>query len=141
MKDEIEKCNCKSEFPIVLQHQLTEHVLVCSNCNMNRTLNISDDLDKEITDWNQNYKKNYKKWLESENVIEELTNPLSYLNNAGLQITAKLNTLIPTYYWLHIDEGTSSADCPKCAKKLIIVENKYTCNHKVCNTCKILINE
>ena len=87
MEVENEKCNCNSEFPIVLQHHLTESAIVCSNCNLERELVLSDDLNKEIIDWNQNYRIVYKKWLESDNSLKELTNPSSKLNEKGLRIT------------------------------------------------------
>jgi predicted nucleic acid-binding Zn ribbon protein len=138
---DIEKCNCNSEFPVVLQHQLTENALVCSNCNLDRELDLLDSLKKEIINWNQSYNKIYKEWLELDNQIEELSNPSSNLNEKGLQITTILNTIIPTYYWLHIDDGKTFMKCPRCEDELIIKKNKYTGSHKVCDKCKILINE
>jgi predicted nucleic acid-binding Zn ribbon protein len=141
MDEVIEKCNCKSEFPAVLQHHLTENAIVCSNCNLDKEIVLTDDLKKEIIDWNHDYNIVYKNWLELDNSIEELTNPSSNLNERGLQITAKLNAIIPTYYWWHVDEGITFNNCPKCKETLMIVENEYTGKHKVCDKCKMLISE
>lgn len=141
MDVENEKCNCKSEFPIVLQHQLTKNAIVCSNCNLDRELNFSHDQNEEINSWNQNYSRVYKIWLESENTIRELTNPSSSLNKQGFKITLELNTFILTYYWWHVDKGKVFTTCPKCEDKLLKVENEYSGFHKVCDKCKILINE
>ena len=114
MDVEIEKCNCNSDFPVVLQHQLTENALVCANCNLDKELELFASLKKEIANWNQSYNRIYEEWLETENHIEELSNPLSNLNEKGLQVTTRLNTIIPAYYWLHIDEGKTFMKCPRC---------------------------
>ena len=135
-----EKCKCKSKHPIVLQHQLTENSIVCSNCNLCREIALSDKLNKGIIEWNQDYNKAYKDWLQLENKFEELTSPSSNLNSKGLNITAKLNTIIPAYYWLHVDEGLNFSNCPKCEGKLTVVENEYTGNHQICDKCKLLTN-
>lgn len=141
MEIENEKCNCKFKYPTVLQHNLTENAIVCSNCNLDRVLNLISDLNKEIREWNLAYNKTYKIWLNSDKEIEELDNPLSNLNIKGLQITLKLNAINPSYYWWHINEDKTFSNCPNCDNKLLIVDNSYSDSHKVCNNCRILIND
>lgn len=141
MKKEDETCKCKSEFPIVLQHQWAENAIVCSNCNLDRDVALTNDLAVKIEDWNKDYRRVYKVWLESDDPVEELTNPSSSLNRLGFQITGNLNIYFPAFYWWHVDEGKQYNNCPKCKNPLIEVQNEYSGKHKTCNRCRILVND
>ena len=142
MEVKTEKCNCDLEFPIVLQHHLVENAIVCSNCNLDREVSgLSDKLHEEINQWNHEYNIAFKKWLESDIKIDELSNPKSNLNELGLRITSELTKIITAYYWWNVDEDEKFDQCPKCQNELVKINNGYTGFHKVCDKCRILINE
>lgn len=141
MKIETEKCTCISEFPNVLQYHLSEHCIVCSNCNFYKEIRVTNELNKEMVEWSKQYHKAYKEWLETDHNVEELTNPESGLNTTGFGITEKINAYNLTYYWLHTEEGKSYIGCPMCRSNLVNVENSYTSFHKICMDCKLLIHE
>lgn len=140
MKIENEICKCKLEFPDVLQYQLSEYCIVCSNCNHDKEISLTEELNKAIIEWSRQYHRVYREWLNSDSLVEELTNPLSDLNKKGLCITAELNANNLTYYWLHTEEGNGFENCPKCDVELVIVNNEYSNTHQVCDHCRVLIN-
>lgn len=141
MKIENEKCLCQTNYPIVLQYYLSDNSIVCSNCNLERNIRLTEQVKTEIVEWNQIYGRIYKIWLRNDKLLDELTNPFSDINVSGLIITRKLNLITPSYYWLHSKEDTILNKCPKCEVSLIPKENNYSEGHKVCENCRILISE
>jgi len=138
----MKNCQCKHDFPIVLQYALTGNSIVCSNCNLNKSIdNLPLGLQKKIEQWNADYAFEYKQWLDSEGG-EHLTNIKWKINQLGFKITTELNQFHRSFYWWHVDEDEQFASCPKCLQSLIFVKNEYADkHHKVCKNCMILIND
>ena len=121
-----EKCTCDTDYPIVLQCQLTNHALVCSNCNLDKEIEgLTSDLVSKIKIWDEEYNKVYRIWLENKNEISDFFNKESNLNKTGIKIIEKLNSLTTTYYWWQINEGEQFHECPYCNGELTLVENNY----------------
>ncbi len=137
-----EKCQCPKEYPLVLQYHLVEEVLVCSHCNLDKEFGeLPPSIKMEIANWTKSYRKAFKKWLVGPDRLDELSNPQSSLNQKGLAIAAKLNTMLPTYYWWHVNEDEYFDACPNCGKGFQTVLNGYAEHHKVCQQCRILVND
>ena len=138
----MENCHCKHDFPIVLQYALTENLIVCSNCNLDKFIdNLPVDLQRKMEEWNAGYAIEYKKWLESQG-SESLTDIKWKINQLGFKITTELNQFYHTFYWWHVDEDEQHKFCPKCRQNLMSVKNEYGDEqHKICEDCMILVND
>jgi hypothetical protein len=135
-----EKCTCELQFPLVLQWHSSENPIVCSNCNLDSEVeNLPIKLKQKMDTWNQGYGDAIREWLDGDEAMVKLNNPVNSLNKLGFSIVAELNMITPTFYWWHLQEDEKLEKCPNCHSALDILLKNGLGITKVCQQCRILI--
>jgi len=137
-------CRCPSGTEVTLRDGMTDNPLVCLTCNGEvppERLGFSGELADEISDWLSVYDSLYRLWLDSGEYEQwaaaRLSDADGAVNTRGREIVARLNEIVPAYYWWSVDTDASEplAACPVCSGPLRQFADR---DFQVCSACRIL---
>jgi hypothetical protein len=131
----------------MLRDGLTDNPLFCVECNGEvpaERLGFDAEFAEQIANWLSVYDSLYRLWLDSGEyeawAADRLLDPQGQVSQAGMDIVARLNDLVPTYYWWFMDteaaEEENPSSCPLCSGPLRECEDR---NFRVCAACRILV--
>ncbi len=132
---------------VMLRGTLSPNPLYCVRCRGEvppERLQFDASLAEAIGAWVSVHDSLYRLWLASGEyekwAAERLADPLGEVNAQGREIVARLNTIVPAYYWWFVDSEVIQPEdfqaCPICAGQLTdVAKNSF----RKCSLCRILV--
>jgi predicted nucleic acid-binding Zn ribbon protein len=142
-----EVCSCTEPHPRKLMFALGYNPVHCMACNLEvppEACRPDESLCEAIAKWRELASALEMLWLDSGDYEEwaktQLTDMSGRVNQIGMEVRARLNTLRRTYYWFFQDETDDSeaiTSCPVCRRSL--EESPLGIfKQMVCETCSIV---
>ena len=122
-------CKCESVKPIKLMQALGYNPIHCIDCNLEvapESLGLSQSLVEDIAAWSRLYDAIDMLWLASGAyegwAKEQLSDIKSPVNQQGLALRGRLESIRPCYYWFFQDRDPETFEprslCPNCRQPL-----------------------
>jgi predicted nucleic acid-binding Zn ribbon protein len=142
-----EVCSCAEPQPLKLMFALGYNPIHCMACNLEvppETYRPDESLCEAIAFWRELYRALYMLWLDSGDYEEwakaQLADMSGRVNQDGMELRARLETLRRTYYWFfqeQSDDSEAITSCPVC-RRLLEESPLGTFKQMVCETCSIV---